>query len=80
MVPGLVVGSRSRGVPPESLDAPESLPKERRRQGALGQLEDEVAGMSDEASAGLEEALLQARDQLWMASGKTSRLKRSPRL
>ena len=45
--------ARSRRMPRESLDAPENLPKERRRQEALGQLEDEVAGMSDEAPAGL---------------------------
>jgi len=31
------------------IDETENLPKERRRQEALGQLEDEVAGMSDEA-------------------------------
>ena len=55
-------------MPRESLDAPENLPKERRRQGALGQalgqLEDEVAGMSDEAPAGLEQPLLEARQQV----------------
>jgi hypothetical protein len=50
-------------MPRESLDAPENLPKERRRQVALGQLEDEVSGMSDETSAGLEQALLQARQR-----------------
>jgi len=34
-------------MPPESLDAPEDLPKESRRQVAFGQLPDEVPGMSD---------------------------------
>jgi hypothetical protein len=68
-------------VPRESLDAPENLPTERRRQVALGQLEDEVSGMSDEAPAGLEQALLElVNDQLWMATGRTSRRTRLPRL
>ena len=35
--------------PRESLDAPENLPKERRRQVAFGKLQDEVPGMSDGA-------------------------------
>src|SRR5256885_10155267 len=34
--------SRSRGVPCESLDAPDNLPKKSRRQVALRQLQDEV--------------------------------------
>jgi len=46
-------------VPRESLDAPENLPKQALRQVALGQLQDEVAGVSDEAPAGLEEPLLE---------------------
>ena len=45
----------------ESLDAPENLPKQALRQVAFGQLEDEVSGMPDEAPAGLEEPLLEAR-------------------
>jgi hypothetical protein len=53
--------SRSRGVPRESLDAPENLPKQPRGQVALGQLQDEVSGMPDEAPSGLEEPLLEAR-------------------
>jgi hypothetical protein len=55
--------SRSRWVPRESLDAPEDLPKERRRQVALRQLQDEVSGMLDEPPAGLEQPLLQARQR-----------------
>ena len=47
----------------EPLDAPENLPKERRRQVALGQLQDEVPSMPDEAPAGLEHPLLQARQR-----------------
>jgi hypothetical protein len=47
----------------ESLDAPENLPKERLGQVALGQLEHEVSGMSDEAPAGLEQVLLEARQR-----------------
>jgi len=42
---------------------PENLPKERRRQVALGQLEDEVSGVPNQASAGLEQSLLQARQR-----------------
>jgi hypothetical protein len=48
-------------MPRESLDAPEDLPKQAPRQEALGQLEDEIPGMPDEALAGLEQPLLQAR-------------------
>jgi hypothetical protein len=48
-------------MPRESLDAPEDLPKHVSRQVALGQLEDEVPRMPDEAAAGLEEPLLEAR-------------------
>ena len=48
-------------MPGESLDAPENLPKERRCQMTFSQLEDEVARVSDEAPAGLEEPLLKAR-------------------
>ena len=42
---------------------PENLPKESRRQVALRQLQDEVAGMADEPPAGLEQPLLQARQR-----------------
>ncbi len=48
-------------MPRESLDAPEYLPTEAPRQVAFGQLEDEVPRMPDEAPAGLEEPLLEAR-------------------
>jgi hypothetical protein len=48
-------------VPREALDALENLPKERRRQVALGQLQDEVSGVPNEAATGLEQALLQTR-------------------
>ena len=54
-------GARSRGVPRESLDAPENLPKEGPRQVALGQLQDEVPGVSNQTPTGLEQPLLQAR-------------------
>src|SRR6266852_5774184 len=55
--------SRSGRGPRESLDAPENLPKESRRQVALRQLQDEVSGMADEPPAGLEQPLLQARQR-----------------
>jgi hypothetical protein len=42
-------------MPRESLDAPEDLPKESRSQVALGQLEDEVPGMPDQATTGPEQ-------------------------
>jgi len=48
-------------MPREPLDTPEDLPKEALRQGAFGQLEDEVPSMPDEAPAGLEQPLLGAR-------------------
>jgi hypothetical protein len=44
-----------------SLDWSENLPKERRSQVAFGELQGAVPRMPDEASAGLEEPLLQAR-------------------
>jgi hypothetical protein len=50
-------------VPRESLDAAESLPKETSSQVTFGELQSEVPGMPDEASAGLERALLQARQR-----------------
>src|SRR5438094_4715572 len=53
--------SRSRGVPCESLDAPDNLPKKSRRQVALRQLQDEVPGVTNEATTGLEQPLLEAR-------------------
>jgi hypothetical protein len=73
------VGSRSRRMPRESRNVPEDLPKERRCQVALGQLEDEVPGKADEATAGLEQPLLEAREGP-AASGRTSRRSRLPRL
>jgi len=50
-------------MPSESLDAPENLPKEAPRQVALGQLEHEIPRMPDQPPAGLEQALLQARQR-----------------
>jgi len=50
-------------MPRESLDAPKNLPKEAPRQVVLGQLEAEVPGMLDQAAAGLEQPLLQARQR-----------------
>jgi hypothetical protein len=49
-------------MPCEPLDAPENLPKESRRQVALRQLRDEVAGMPNKAFARLEQPLLEARE------------------
>jgi len=66
-------------MPPESLDTREDLPKERQSQVALGQLQDEVPGVPNEAPAGLEQALLQARRPA-LDGGKTSRRKRLPML
>jgi hypothetical protein len=48
-------------VPRESLDAPEDLSKQALCQVAFGKLEDEVPRMADEAPAGLEQPLLEAR-------------------
>src|SRR5262249_25085813 len=56
-------GSRSRPVPREPLDEPENLPQEAPCQVALGKLQDEVPGMSDEAAARLEQPLLEARER-----------------
>jgi hypothetical protein len=50
-------------VPRKPLDAPENLSEEAPCQLALGHLEDEVSGMSIQAPAGLEEPLLQARQE-----------------
>ncbi len=50
-------------MPRESVDAPENLPKESPRQVAFGKREDEVSRMPDEAPAGLEEPLLEARQR-----------------
>jgi len=49
-------------MPREPLDAPDDLRKQALSQLAFGQLQDEVPGMSDEASAGLEQAPWQARE------------------
>src|SRR2546426_10313561 len=56
-------GSRSRRMPYEPLDTPDDLRKQALSQLAFGQLQDEVPSMSDEASAGLEEPLFQARER-----------------
>ena len=48
-------------MPRGSLDAPEDLAKERWCQMAFGQLQNEVSGVSNEAPAGVEEPLLEAR-------------------
>jgi hypothetical protein len=50
-------------MPRESLDAAENRPKERRCQVALGQLQDEVSGVPNEATTGLEEPLLETRQR-----------------
>jgi hypothetical protein len=49
-------------MPRESLDAAENLPKEAPDQGALGQLEQEAPRMPAQPPAGLERALLEARE------------------
>jgi hypothetical protein len=73
--------SRSRGVPRESLNTPENLPKEAPRQGALGQLEHEVPRMPDQPPAGLEQPLLETRQGPALdGDGQTSRRSRLPRL
>ncbi len=66
-LPCLIAGasrpaSSPGGMPRELLDAAKDLPKEAPRQVAFGQLEHEVPRMSDEAPAGFEEPLLQARE------------------
>jgi hypothetical protein len=48
-------------VPRESLDAPDDLLKQALCQVALGQLEDEVSGVPNDRSAGLEQPRLEAR-------------------
>jgi len=50
-------------VPCEPLDACDVLPEQGSCQVAFGQLEDEVPGVPNEAPAGLEQALLQARQR-----------------
>ena len=67
-------------MPRESPDVPEDLPKEAPRQAAFGELQGEVLGMLDEASARLEQALLPARQGPALDGGKTSRRSKLPRL
>jgi hypothetical protein len=55
--------SRSGRMRREPLDTPENLPKHAPGQVAFGELQGEVPGMPDEAAAGLEESLLQARQR-----------------
>jgi hypothetical protein len=55
--------ARSRRVPREPLDARDDLPEQRPCQVAFGELQGEVPSMSDQASAGLEEPLLEARQR-----------------
>ena len=50
-------------MPRESLDARDDLPEQGPCQVAFGKLQGEVPGMPDEASAGLEQSLLQARQR-----------------
>ena len=50
-------------MPRESLDAAEDLPEGALSQVAFGELEDVVQRTSDEAPAGLEHPLLQARQR-----------------
>ena len=55
-------GSRSRRMPREPFDAPDDLRKQALSQLAFGQLQDEVPGMSDEASACPEQPPLETRE------------------
>jgi len=57
--PSPTLSARSDRVPRQPLDAPENLPKEVARQVVLGQLEDEVPRMPDQATVRLEEPLLE---------------------
>ena len=57
-------------MPREPLDAAENLPEEAPCQVALGQLQDEVSGVPDEAPAGLEQPLLQAREGPTLDNGR----------
>lgn len=57
-----VLSARSGRVPRELLDALENLPEEAPRQVALGQLENEVPSMPEEAPAGLEQPLQKTRE------------------
>ncbi len=50
-------------MPRESLDARDDLPEQGPCQVAFGKLQGEVPGMPDEASAALEQSLLQARQR-----------------
>jgi hypothetical protein len=59
--PLLLWGPRSSRMPRESLDAPENPAEQGGCQVALGELQDDVPGVPNEAATGLEQALLQAR-------------------
>jgi len=54
--------SSGRG-PREPFDTRENPPKETPCQVALGQLQDNVSGMPDQAATGLEQAVLQGRQE-----------------
>jgi hypothetical protein len=74
-------GPRSGRVPRQSLDAPNNLPEQARRQVALGELQDEVPGVPDQAPPVLKSRCWRlVRDQPWMAWGRASRRRRFPRL
>ena len=57
----LLWGPRSRRMPRESLDAHENLSIQALCQVALGELQDEVPGVPDQAPTSFEQPLLQAR-------------------
>jgi hypothetical protein len=57
-------------MPRKSLDPPENLPKEAPCQVALGQLQDEVPRMPDQAPAGLEKVLLDSID-VWILTRRS---------
>jgi len=58
-----LLGSSSRRLPGKPLDAPEDSAKGGSRSSDFGKLEQEVPRMPDQAPAGLEEPLLQARQR-----------------
>src|SRR5262249_36743479 len=63
----------ARRMPGAPLDASDDLPKHRACQVAFGELQGEVPGMPNEASAGLEQSLLKTREGTsseWRRAGR----------
>jgi len=75
------LASRAGPDQPGSLGAPKNPPEEAPRQVASGGLQNEVPRMPDEAPPVLKIRCCRlVSDQLWMATGRTSRRRRFPRL